>query len=145
VAAPVELDLDNLWQQVLEAVGRAKMMIRTLLITARPVSLAKGVMTISFDPEFKENYDLANDQPTLVLLQTKLKELGHPGVQIKFALAENRPAPITTAATPTPAPAPAPNPRKPEPTKLSKEAFKNDPLIQKALEVFKGQIVEVRV
>jgi hypothetical protein len=148
-----ELDLDNLWQQVLEAVGRAKMMIRTLLITARPVSLVKGVMTISFDPEFKENYDLANDQPTLVLLQTKLKELGHPGVQIKFALAENSPAPITTAAAPTPAPAasagakaaPAPNPRKPEPTKLSKDEFKNDPLIQKALEVFKGQIVEVRV
>ena len=27
---------------------------------------------------------------------------------------------------------------------FNKETFKNDPLIQKALEIFKGQIVEVR-
>jgi hypothetical protein len=32
----------------------------------------------------------------------------------------------------------------PELASLKKEDFKNDPLIQKALEVFKGQIVEVR-
>jgi hypothetical protein len=29
-------------------------------------------------------------------------------------------------------------------TQFSKEDFKNDPLIQKALEIFKGTIVEVR-
>jgi len=27
---------------------------------------------------------------------------------------------------------------------MTKEDFKNDPLIQKALEIFKGQIVDVR-
>jgi hypothetical protein len=32
----------------------------------------------------------------------------------------------------------------PPPASSSKDDFKNDPLIQKALEVFKGQIVEVR-
>jgi hypothetical protein len=35
-------------------------------------------------------------------------------------------------------------PAKPEPRPFNKEEFKNDPLIQKALEVFKGRIVEVR-
>jgi hypothetical protein len=30
------------------------------------------------------------------------------------------------------------------PVPFSKDDFKNDPLIQKALEIFKGQIVEVR-
>ena len=33
---------------------------------------------------------------------------------------------------------------KPQPFVYDKESFKNDPLIQKALEVFKGTIVEVR-
>ena len=33
---------------------------------------------------------------------------------------------------------------KPQPFVFDKEGFKNDPLIQKALEVFKGTIVEVR-
>ena len=30
------------------------------------------------------------------------------------------------------------------PVPFSKDDFKNDPLIQKALEIFKGQIIEVR-
>jgi hypothetical protein len=33
---------------------------------------------------------------------------------------------------------------KPVPVPFNKADFKNDPLIQKALEIFKGQIVEVR-
>jgi hypothetical protein len=35
-------------------------------------------------------------------------------------------------------------PEKPVSTKLDQEEFKNDPLIKQALEIFKGQIVEVR-
>jgi len=31
-----------------------------------------------------------------------------------------------------------------EPAKMSVDDFKNDPLIKKALEIFKGTIVEVR-
>ena len=34
--------------------------------------------------------------------------------------------------------------KKSAPVPFNKETFKNDPLIQKALEIFKGQIVEVR-
>jgi hypothetical protein len=35
-------------------------------------------------------------------------------------------------------------PPEPEAAPLKKEDFKNDPLIQKALEIFKGQIADVR-
>jgi DNA polymerase-3 subunit gamma/tau len=100
------------------------------------------------------------------LLQTKLSELGHPNSQIKFVKAE-RPAhrvpgvvetpaptapaptpaksaaPASAAAKPTPAAAP-PAKDKPASVPFNKDDFKNDPLIQKALEVFKGTIVEVR-
>jgi hypothetical protein len=34
--------------------------------------------------------------------------------------------------------------KKPASVPFNKNDFKNDPLIQKALEIFKGQIVEVR-
>jgi hypothetical protein len=88
------------------------------------------------------------------LLQTKLSELGHPNAQFKFIKAE---APAGFRQTEVAAPAPAP----PAPVATAKSAappvkektasvpfnkndFKNDPLIQKALEIFKGQIVEVR-
>jgi DNA polymerase-3 subunit gamma/tau len=95
------------------------------------------------------------------LLQTKLTELGRPNCQIRFVKAD---APVggrvklAAVVAPPPSPAPAP-PRQSEsakqtpaapvtkdkaPVAFNKNDFKNDPLIQRALEMFKGQIVEVR-
>jgi DNA polymerase-3 subunit gamma/tau len=55
------------------------------------------------------------------------------------------PAPSPTALKPLPkAPPPTESAAKPGPVPFNKEEFKNDPLIRKALEVFKGQIVDVR-
>ena len=160
-------DLGGLWQNVLEALGRASAFTRSYLIDARPVSLQKNVFTIGFDPEFGDRLDLVNNPKTHGLLQTKLQELGHPNVQIKFILAEapNRPtadaAPVAEAASPAvaaqpsqtgaaspPVPVtviPQPKPQKPAAAaNRTAQDFKNDPLIQKALEIFKGQIVEIR-
>ena len=90
------------------------------------------------------------------LLQTKLMELGHANAQIKFIKAEApllRSAPPATLTPAPAAPAPPPGPARSAPPSakkvsapaaVSQQDFKNDPLIQKALEVFKGQIVEVR-
>ncbi len=91
------------------------------------------------------------------LVQTKLAELGHPHAQVKFIQAEApagwksaRAAAVPAAPAPAAAAAPAkaaasePVKTKSEPASFDKNDFKNDPLIQKALEVFKGQIVEVR-
>jgi hypothetical protein len=93
------------------------------------------------------------------LLQTKLAETGHANAQIKFVKVEAPagstppPAPVASPspAAPkkseggSPAPsAPAAKEKKPASVPFNKNDFKNDPLIQKALEIFKGQIVEVR-
>jgi DNA polymerase III subunit gamma/tau len=165
-AAPSEPsgDLGGLWVKVLEAVGRASPFTRSYLLEAHPVSLLKNVFTIGFDPEFEDHIGLVDNARNHTLLQTKLVELGYPGLQFKFIKAE-APAPAAApAAQPVVPPAPAPAskgpPSAPESKRVasqapaakeklaavpfSKEDFKNDPLIQKALEIFKGQIVEVR-
>ena len=49
-----------------------------------------------------------------------------------------------TAPKATTADVPPPPKPKSEPVPFNQDEFKNDPLIQKALEVFKGRIVEVR-
>jgi DNA polymerase-3 subunit gamma/tau len=151
-------DLVELWQNLLDAVGRASAFTRSYLLEAHPVSFARDLLTIGFDPEFADQMDLVNNARTNLLLQTKLKELGHPNTQIKFIKAEM--AVPRAAPKPDPAPAVPATPNAPPPPKavtsapvkrekpatqpLNTEDFKNDPLIQKALEVFKGQIVEVR-
>ena len=157
-------DLAELWVKVLDAIGRASPFTRTYLLAAHPVSFQKNVFTIGFDPEFEDHIGLVDNARNHVLLQTKLLELGHPNVQFKFVKAEapeNRgaqaaqpvppPAPSPAAKAPLPAAASAPVPGATPPAKgklasvpFNKDDFKNDPLIQKALEIFKGQIVEVR-
>jgi DNA polymerase-3 subunit gamma/tau len=144
-----ETELDQLWDNLKEAVGRASPFMHSYFTEAHPVSLAKNVLTIGFDEEFAAHISLVDNSKNHTLIQTKLAELGHPKVQVKFIQAEAPPSrKIAPAATPAPAPAPAKaaaaEPAKKEPASFDKDDFKNDPLIKKALEVFKGQIVDVR-
>ncbi len=151
-------ELSQLWSRLVEAVGRASPFARTYLLEAHPVSFTKNLFTIGFDPEFEDHISLVDNPRNHTMLQTKLSELGHAGAQLKFIKAE-RPAdwvqpPVAAPAKPdaaspsgamksSPAGTAAPAARE-KPVAFSKDDFKNDPLIQKALEVFKGQIVEVR-
>ncbi len=138
-------DLAGLWGRLVESVGRASPFTRTYLLEAHPVSFKGNVFVIGFDPEFEEHIGLVDNARNHTLLQTKLGELGHAGAQIKFTKAE-RPEDWAPPAEPA---ASASGPAKsssaaPKAGPVSKDDFKNDPLIQRALEIFKGQIVEVR-
>jgi DNA polymerase-3 subunit gamma/tau len=157
-APPVSADLSELWTKLVEAVGRVSPFTRSYLVDANPVSLAKGVLVIGFDPEFQDHLGLVDNARNHTLLQTKLAELGHANCQIKFIKAEapaGHARPVTaTLPAPTIAPSPAISKpaassspaveKKSAPAPFNKDTFKNDPLIQKALEVFKGSIIEVR-
>jgi len=160
-----EEELAGLWARLLEAIGRASPFTRTYLLEAHPVSFLKGVFTIGFDTEFEDHLGLVDNARNHTLLQTKLTELGHPNAQIKFIKADAPARPMAAPVEPTAPPAPAPAnsaPTKPAsagkpaaapaapakeklaPVPFNQDDFKNDPLIRKALEIFKGQIVEVR-
>jgi DNA polymerase-3 subunit gamma/tau len=155
---PVPADLAGLWAKLVEAVGRVSPFTRSYLVDAQPVSFEKGLLTIGFDPEFADHLGLVDNARNHTLLQTKLAELGHANAQIKFikveAPASSAPQPARVAsrapATPkksegaSPAPSAPAAKEKPASVPFNKNDFKNDPLIQKALDIFRGQIVEVR-
>ncbi len=156
---PASGSFEDLWKALLESVGRASPFARSYLIEAQPVSFERNLLVIGFDPEFTDYLGLVDNPKNHALLQTKLAELGHPNSQIKFikqdrGLVQPKPVPTPVAkpaapavpapAPPKPAAAPAPKAEKPAATPFNKEDFKNDPLIKKALEVFKGQIIDVR-
>jgi DNA polymerase-3 subunit gamma/tau len=162
LAAPQSVgELGALWSQLVEAASKASPFISSYLREAHPVSFAGKVFTIGFDPEFAEHKSLVDSARNRELLQTKLAELGHLHVQVKFVEAAGT-APLVPVAPAAAAPVPgaqpvapaaplakpaaesAPSKPKPEAVFSSKDDFKNDPLIQKALEIFKGQIVEAR-
>jgi DNA polymerase III subunit gamma/tau len=158
-----EADVNALWPNLLDAIGRASPFARSYFLEAHPVSFVKGVFTIGFDPEFADHIAMVDNAKNHTLISTKLAELGLPGAQVKiikderpgdFAspasamVAEVPTAPVAAAAPSSAVPAkPAAPPQKPaeaRPVQLDPSEFKNDPLIKKALEIFKGTIVEVR-
>ena len=157
-APPVFADLAGLWTQLIEAVGRVSPFTRSYLVDANPVSFDKNVLMIGFDPEFADHLGLVDNARNHTLLQTKLAELGHINTQIKFikvdapagstpqpaSLISPNPAPPKKSERAFPAPTAPAAKEKPASAPFNKNDFKNDPLIQKALEIFKGQIVEVR-
>ena len=106
----LDSDLTDLWNKLLEAVGRVSQFTRTYLLEAHPVSFTNHVLTIGFDPEFEDHIGLVDNARNHSLLQTKLLELGHASAQIKFIKAEQpvrRPAaaaeaPATQAAATAP-------------------------------------------
>jgi len=151
--------LEELWSRLVEAAGRASPFVRTYLLEAHPVSFEKNVFTIGFDPEFEDHLSLVDHSKNHTLLQTKLAELGHPNSQIKFIKAEapidrkvvnaEPVSPALVAGAPKAGPRPVASAaqsarEKTASVPFNKDDFKNDPLIQKALEIFKGQIVDVR-
>lgn len=152
-------DLEELWARVIEAVGRVSQFTKGYLVNAHPVSLTKTLLTVGFDPEFAGYIGLVDNSRNHEILQTKLRELGHAGVQVKFVKAEAgtralprvaespasvpRPGAASVAAPRTASPTPAAAKDKPAALPASQDDFKNDPLIQKALEIFKGRLVNV--
>jgi len=162
-----EVDLSVLWNNLVEAVSRVSPFTKTYLLEAHPVTFVKNVFTIGFDPQFEDHIGLVDHARNHALLQTKLAELGYPNVQFRFIKAERPGGFVNTPVQPAAAPQTVAAPvainvspasagnktspvnsvaaeKKPASVPFSKDDFKNDPLIQKALEIFKGQIVEVR-
>lgn len=166
-------DLSALWAELVEGVGRASPFVRSYLLKAFPVSLDKRNFVIGFDPEFADYVHLVDSSRNQALIQTRLKELGRGQPAVKFIVADSPdsgPAPVSKSASePAPASAgpeappvavpvvpasasataaespPAPGKlEKGKPVKLDPGEFKNDPLIKAALEIFRGQIAEVR-
>ena len=178
VVAPAgDGQLETLWSNLLEAVGRASPFTKSYLLEAHPVSFDNNLLVIGFAPEFQDHIGLVDNPRNQTLLQTKLSELLHPNSHVKFIKADapigrqkvvteapprtEEPVaarPVLPTAGPVPSAKPAPSiatarsaaPQNPPakdklaPVPFNKDDFKNDPLIQKALEIFKGQIVEVR-
>ncbi len=162
------VDLVSVWTELMEAVGRASPFTRGYLVEAHPVSLNRDVLTVGYDPEFADQLAVVDNPKTHTILQTKLSEAGYRGLQVKFVKAERPSGWVGIAPAPAAAPVAGAAPESPgsgaasagaatgpgsaaakkdkpvTPIVLRADEFKNDPLIQKALEIFKGQIVEVR-
>jgi DNA polymerase-3 subunit gamma/tau len=148
-AKPTEaVGLQALWAQLAAAASKASPFMQTYFQQAHAVSFSKGIFVIGVT---EEHLTLVDNRRNHEMLAKELAALGHADVKFSFT---SKPPPGGRATAPVLDPIdepPAAVRAKPEipkaapqPVKLDPEEFKNDPLIQKAMELFRGRIVEVR-
>jgi len=149
-AAPTTASVEDAWAYAVEHLGKVTPLAKTYLVGARPLRLEGNVVVIGFDPEFAERREFVDTARNRELLQSKLGEKLRVNVSLKFEVAEDDAEPSAINSAPA-SKAPATTPVKPASNGPATagagknlEEFRNDPLIKKALEVFKGTIVEVR-
>jgi len=136
------VSLEDAWQAAVEHLGKVVPLAKSYLVGTKPLELRGNVLMIGFDPEFADRKEFADRPRNVEILQAKLKEKLRMDVTLKFQASE---AVAPQARTTAPGPAKSATPERPaEPTKKNLDDFKNDPLIKKALEIFKGTIVDVR-
>ncbi len=157
-AAPVPAPTGGpaLWAELLGCLGP---FVKGNFAEAHLDSVENGVLTIGFPAGQENAMELANNPKTLKALKAKMAELGQDVREVRLVVAETPAdwaAPAAASIAPvaqettsdatdaTEAPVAKPTPPKPAEGPLDMNEFKNDPLIKKAREVFKGQIVDVR-
>jgi DNA polymerase-3 subunit gamma/tau len=135
--------VDEAWAYAVEHLGKVTPLAKSYLVGTQPLGLRGNVLVVRFDPEFADRKEFADRPRNIEVLQTKLKEKLRMDVALKFEVGEaaTAPAPKATASSPV---KPGASAKATEPAKMNLDDFKNDPLIKKALEIFKGTIVEVR-
>ena len=141
-------DLQDVWLRLVSAASKASPFMQTYFQQAHAVSFSKGIFVIGVT---EEHLALVDNKRNHVMLAEQLTSLGYADVQFRFTSEpppEGRaPAPSLEAIDEPEATSRAKQVKTtavPQPEKLDPEEFKNDPLIQKALELFRGRIVEVR-
>ncbi|MGO9608953.1 MAG: DNA polymerase III subunit gamma/tau [Verrucomicrobiia bacterium] len=137
-ATPVDssVSIEEAWAYAVEHLGKVTPIAKSYLVGTRPLGMQGNVLVVGFDQEFAERKEFADRPRNIEVLQAKLKEKLRMDVALKFE--------VVKSATPMPARTPSVAVKGTEPVKKSLDEFKNDPLIKKALEIFKGTIVEVR-
>jgi DNA polymerase III subunit gamma/tau len=147
-AAPAEssaVSLDDAWASAVEHLGKVTPIAKSYLVGTRPLGMQGNVFVVGFDEEFADRKEFVDKPRNIEVLQTSLKQALRMDVALKFEVVKSAtPAPARAPSTLMSARAPAAPVKTTEPVKKSLDEFKNDPLIKKALEIFKGTIVEVR-
>ena len=140
-----------LWASLMDCLGP---FVKGNFAEAHLDSVESGVLSIGFPPGQENAMELANNPKTLKALKAKMAELGQDVREVRLVKADTPANWATLALVRQENPAPqssqvleaqneTPKPKPPE-GPVNMDEFKNDPLIKKALDVFKGHIVDVR-
>lgn len=154
-------DFTQHWARILDAIGEGSPMMRGLLAQTWLVSCENDVLTLGHSPELADQINLLDSPKNREMLLAKARSLGAAATRLRFlpVTGAEAAAPSTISSPSTPSPKSSSPKRNPgrknedktpaktvenrEPPPMDMEAFKKDPMIQQAIEMFKGRIAAV--
>ena len=138
--------LIKVWPELVEKVGKTVSLAKGCLLDARPSAVAGDRVTIGFDPEFAERMEQAGLPRTRAALQKNLSDVLRRPITVEFKLlaeraAPSEPGPVQTLPRPVGAAQSQPAGK---PSLQQKQKWFKDPAVQKTMDMFNGDIKEVR-
>jgi hypothetical protein len=142
--------LTEQWHDVVARAGKMSPLARSALIDAKPIGVAKGVVTIGFDPEFVGNRVTLQHPRNMTAVERALSDVLSTKVRVRFdELDPNVTLPGDTkfereeedGVT-------APRKTDPEAKRgaaiTMRDKWVSDPSVAKMLETFNGDIIDIR-
>lgn len=135
--------IEEAWAYAVDHLGKVAPLARTYCVGTRPLGIRGNRFIVAFDPQFASQREFVDVPRNREILQAKLRERLRQEVLLQFEVSESAFAVAQAVKAPPAEPTRASKPPA-APQPVSSADFRNDPLIQKALEIFKGTVVEVR-
>jgi DNA polymerase III subunit gamma/tau len=135
-APAVSIDMSAIWPKAVQLASSRRPLIKTWIASARLLGTEGRNVLLGFAPDQKTVIESLSRPANRSFLEALLKELTGTDWAVKLSVVEGLPSPPpeeTTAKS---------EPQKAKPNDLL-DPFKDDPLIQEALEIFKGEIKSV--
>lgn len=153
--APSNINLQTLWSQLVLHVGRENPFLHSYLADGHPMDVKGTVITVGYPASQTDQMEMVDNKKNHQAIESYLDHLGYPGCKIRFiksdSLQPKEPQPLppptqsgadsggSSTKQPGEEDIPAGAPKVP----IDPDEFLNDPLIQKALEVFKARMLNV--
>ncbi len=155
-----ELDGSRLWRDMIQDIRSQRPLITAWVQMGRPFAMEGNTLRVAFPSDQKMSVESLSKANTRKFLEGLLTKLAGRAISLKLELGEGSDTPATTIPSPVngqhdpsdgkngaqglTVDAAAPLPAVETAGGDSTEVFKNDPLIQKALKIFEGEIRSVQ-
>jgi len=152
------MDPEKAWQGVLELASKENPFLHSYLVNGQPIEMGHGRLTIGFAPSQADQIEMVDQKKHHKTLEELLAQLGFTGLGLRFVVSKQVAEPIKpkhddetpSAITPVSQPsdqnsglADSSTAHKAPIVPIDPAAFLEDPLIQKALETFKGRLINI--
>lgn len=141
--------LASAWHDFVERVGSSAPLAKTYLLDAKPVRVTGEVVLIGFDPEFADNLKKINYPRNVVAIEHSLSAIMGRDVKVEFSVLDAQdtlPGDIRFVSTgpDTESEPMAKDTLAEERAKDSHQRWVHNPVVQRALEMFNGDILDIR-